>query len=68
MFSSYKKTVDMIISANEVELSVCSIGFILFRMYDGVVREASNMKYVHTSLHNLISLGQLDHHDCIYGT
>lgn len=54
-FSSSEKIVDMIKFVNGVELLVCGIGSIFFRMHDGVISEVFGIRHTRTSLH-LISL------------
>ena len=67
-FSSYEKSVGMIKTANGVELPICGVGAVRFRMHDGVEREVAGVRHIPTCSHNLISLGQLDRRGCTYET
>ena len=67
-FSSYEKSVGMIKTTNGVELPICRVGAVRFRMHDGVVREVTGVRHIPTYSHNLISLGQLDRRGCTYET
>ncbi|XP_038975178.1 uncharacterized protein LOC120106276 [Phoenix dactylifera] len=47
---------------------VAGVGNIKVRMYDGVIRILTNVKYVSELKKNLISLGYLEKHECAFGS